>query len=354
MLKELRFILLQAQNVTISTPALRHYHLSKVCQAELAEAGYLKQSPRTAPFDKLRVTSMFRVTTCITQLKKSTQLIPSKTIFAAYLLTMSKVVFITGASSGLGLSIAAYLSKQGHIVYGTSRKAQADTEGIRMLVADVTDSQSIDSAIAQIIAEQGRLDVVINNAGLGIASPIETVTIDDVQRVLDTNVTGVIRVVQAVLPLLRKQGYGLFINISSIGAEMGLPYRGVYSASKAAVDRITEALRTELAPFGVQACIIQPGGVRTDINKNRIKVELPEGNVYKQSFDKTYELINQSVAGGMEAEAFGKLIEQIMQEENVKALYRLGNRTEKLSVLLKRLLPATMFENMIRKHYGLK
>jgi NAD(P)-dependent dehydrogenase (short-subunit alcohol dehydrogenase family) len=276
-------------------------------------------------------------------------------IFAAQFFTrMPKVVFITGASSGLGLSIAQVLQQNGHVVYGTSRKPQPAPEGIRMLVADVTDAESIAAAVTQIIGERGRLDVVINNAGLGIASPVETANITDVQRILDTNVTGVIRVVQAVLPSMRRQGSGLLINISSIGAEMGLPYRGVYSASKAAVDRLTEALRTELAPFGIQACVIQPGGVRTEINRNRLRAELPADSVYKKSFATTYELIDKSVAEGLEAAVFGRLVLQIMEQKQVKAVYRLGKPMEKLSVLLKRLLPAPVFENMIRKHYGLK
>jgi NAD(P)-dependent dehydrogenase (short-subunit alcohol dehydrogenase family) len=267
---------------------------------------------------------------------------------------MSKVVFITGASSGLGLSIAQYLSENGFVVYGTSRSKQQNIGNIRMLVADVTSQESLQTAVAQIVSEQGRIDVVINNAGLGIASPVESVPIEDVQRVLDTNVTGVIRVVQAVLPQMRQQRSGLVINISSIGSEIGLPYRGVYSASKAAVDRLTEALRTELAPFGVQACIIQPGGVQTDINKNRLRVDLPAGNVYRKNFDATYELINKSVAEGMEPQKLGELVLHILQQEKVRGVYRVGNRTEKLSVLLKRILPGNMFENMIRKHYGLK
>jgi NAD(P)-dependent dehydrogenase (short-subunit alcohol dehydrogenase family) len=135
---------------------------------------------------------------------------------------------------------------------------------------------------------------------------------------------------------------------------MGLPYRGLYSASKAAVDRITEALRTELAPFGVQACVIQPGGVRTDINKNRIKVDLPKDSVYKETFDVTYQLIDESVANGLQPDVFASLVEQLVVAKEVKRVYRIGKPMEKLSVLLKRLLPAATFDNMIKKHYKLK
>lgn len=266
---------------------------------------------------------------------------------------MSKVVFITGASGGIGWAIAKYLADRGHIVYGTSRQPQASAAAVRMLVADVTDEPGIQAALATVVREQGRLDVVINNAGLGLASPLEMVPINDVQRVFDTNVTGVIRVVQAALPYMRTQRSGLIINISSIGAEMGLPYRGVYSASKAAVDRLTESLRMELKPFGINVCTVQPGGVKTAINANRIHSVLPAGNVYKHHFDTAYGLIEKSVDEGLDVVVFGKLVADIIQRSQVKAMYRVGRPVEKLSVILKRLLPSATYEKMVRNHYGL-
>jgi NAD(P)-dependent dehydrogenase (short-subunit alcohol dehydrogenase family) len=264
---------------------------------------------------------------------------------------MSKVVLITGASSGLGESIANYLVQKGFTVYGTSRNIEQQTKPFHTLNMDVTNNQSIQAAILKIVQEQGHIDVLINNAGLGIASPIETLSIDDVQRVLDTNVIGIIRTSQAVLPRMRAQHSGTIINISSIGSESGLPYRGLYSASKAAVDRITEALRIELAPFGIQACVVQPGGVKTDINKNRIKTSLPNDNVYKENFDTTYALIDESVEKGLDPLEFGKLIEKLLHTKTLKRCYRLGKPIEKLSVILKRILPSTTYENMIKNHY---
>ncbi|MCU7551995.1 SDR family oxidoreductase [Chitinophagaceae bacterium LB-8] len=264
---------------------------------------------------------------------------------------MSKVVLITGASSGLGESIANHLVQTGFIVYGTSRDIEQQTKAFHAVNMDVTSDQSIQSAIHQILQQHSRIDVLINNAGLGIASPIETLLIDDVQRVLDTNVIGLIRTTQAVLPHMRAQKSGTIINISSIGSESGLPYRGLYSASKAAVDRITEALRIELAPFGIQACVIQPGGVKTDINKNRIRTSLPAGNIYKESFDTTYALIDESVDKGLDPQEFGNLIEKLLQTPTLKRCYRLGKPIEKLSVILKRVLPSATYEKMIKNHY---
>lgn len=263
---------------------------------------------------------------------------------------MSKVILITGASTGLGESVATYLAGRGYTVYGTSRSKTA-ANGFVMLPMDVTNTDSVRQTVEQIIAQTGRIDVLINNAGLGIAGPVEALPLDEVERVFDTNVLGVIRAVQAVLPGMRQQKSGLIVNISSIAAEAGLPYRGAYSATKAAVDRLTETLRLEVASFGIQICSIQPGGVRTDINKNRIRVSLPSDNVYKETFERTYELIDQSVEEGLDASVFGPLLDQIINTSSVARIYRIGKPLEKVSVLLKRLLPIGLYERMIRNHY---
>jgi NAD(P)-dependent dehydrogenase (short-subunit alcohol dehydrogenase family) len=263
---------------------------------------------------------------------------------------MSKVILITGASTGLGHFVATYLAQQGYVVYGTSR-VRASAKTFPMLVMDVTSTESIGDAVGHILDREGRIDVLINNAGLGIAAPVEELPLADVQQVFDTNVMGVIRMVQAVLPSMRNQKSGLIINISSIAAEAGLPFRGAYSATKAAVERLTEALRVELAPFGIQTCSIQPGGTRTDINKNRLRVSLSSDSVYKETFDRTYELIDQSVNEGIAPTLFGPLVDAIIKAPQAERLYRVGKPIEKLSVLLKRVLPTSVYERMIRNHY---
>ena len=264
---------------------------------------------------------------------------------------MLKVILITGASIGLGSTIAGYLATQGHVVYGTSRSIEGQTKPFHTLNMDVCSDESIQDAIQRIIEEQGRIDVLINNAGLAIAGPVEDLPLAEVQRVFDTNVMGTLRTIQAVLPSMRKHKSGLIINISSIAAEAGLPFRGGYCASKAAVDRLTEALRFEVAKFGIQACYVQPGGTKTDINKNRLRVSLPEKNAYKETFDRTYHLIDESVSTGINADVFGPLIEKIMQSKEVERVYRVGKPVEKLSVLLKKILPTGVYERMILNHY---
>ncbi|SFD82974.1 NADP-dependent 3-hydroxy acid dehydrogenase YdfG [Chitinophaga sp. CF118] len=267
---------------------------------------------------------------------------------------MSKIVLITGASTGLGAAIATYLSAKGHIAYGVSRNIQQEGQPFRTLKMDVGDESSIKQAVQTIIKEHGRIDVVINNAGLGLIGPVEYLSIPDVMKIIDTNVLGVLRTTQAVLPFMRQQKSGLIINISSIAAENGLPYRAIYSASKAGVDRMTEALRVELAPFGVQACYVQPGGVYTNINNNRINTVLPAGSEYKESWDRCFNIIQDSVSKGLSTDAFGPLIEKIINTPRVKRCYRIGKPIEKLSVFLKKLLPAHVFEKMISNHYQIR
>jgi NAD(P)-dependent dehydrogenase (short-subunit alcohol dehydrogenase family) len=264
---------------------------------------------------------------------------------------MSKVILITGASSGLGYAIADYLAGKGNKVYGTSRSIRNEGQKFKTLAMDVCNSASIHEAVSQVLKEEGRIDVVINNAGLGIVGAVEHLSMTDVDRVFDTNVMGVLRVCQAVLPSMRKNRAGRIINISSIGAEFGLPYRGSYSASKAALDRLMEALRMEVKNFGIEVCTIQPGGIITDINKNRIMTQMPEGSPYKESFDRTYEIIHASVSLGLTAQSFGPVVEKIINSSRLKRNYRVGKTTEKLSVLIKKIMPDFVFEKIIMNHY---
>lgn len=264
---------------------------------------------------------------------------------------MSKVILVTGASSGLGEYLANFLSNEGYTVYGTSRSIQQEGRSFKTLKMDVCNTESVYNAIRTIIEKESKIDIVINNAGLGLASPFEHTSFEDIDRLFDTNVKGVIRVCQAVLPIMRSQRSGKIIQISSIASEFGLPYRGMYCASKAALERYTEALRMEVKKFGIQICLLQPGGIQTDINKNRMVSPMPANSPYKDSFNKCYEIVNASVSKGYPLEPFGPVVKAIIESKNIKGKYRISKFTEKLSVLLKTLLPASIFEGILIKHY---
>jgi len=166
---------------------------------------------------------------------------------------MSKVVLITGGSSGIGKAIGEFLVDKGFTVYGTSRNPEKYVDSkFTLITLDVSDNVSIQSAVKAVVDEAGRLDVLINNAGAGITGPIEEIPEVEIKRNFETNLFGPINVIKAVLPQMRKQNSGLVINITSIAGYMGLPYRGIYSASKGALELITETFRMELKDFNIE------------------------------------------------------------------------------------------------------
>ncbi|MCB9038312.1 MAG: SDR family oxidoreductase [Lewinellaceae bacterium] len=265
---------------------------------------------------------------------------------------MSKVVLITGASSGLGQALAQQLAGKGYRVYGTSRQPRSNELPYQMLAMDVRDEASVRQAIAAIVEKECRLDAVINNAGIGIAGPLEQTGLGNIEKVLDTNVKGPIRVIQAALPHLR-QSKGRVLNISSIGALFGLPYRGVYCASKAAVDLLTEALRMELSAFGVQACSIHAGDIRTGINANRIRDYDPQDPTYKERFERVYANIDKDVEKGLPAEEVARQVIRALESPRLRRYYTIGKPLQRLSILARRLLPAPLFERIIRGYSGM-
>ncbi len=166
---------------------------------------------------------------------------------------MSKVVLITGGSSGIGKSIGEFLNEKGFTVYGTSRNPNNYPESkFKIIPLDVTKKETIALAIETVVKKEDRIDVLINNAGVGITGPIEEISEKEIKANFETNFFGPINVIKAVLPQMRAQHSGLVINITSIAGYMGLPYRGVYSASKGALEIITEAFRMEIKDFNIK------------------------------------------------------------------------------------------------------
>ncbi len=265
---------------------------------------------------------------------------------------MHKVIIVTGASSGIGRAIAEYLGKSGHHVYGCSRST-VESKHFTSVSMDVSNRQDVETVVSKIFINEGRIDVVVNNAGLGVAGPFETSKAEEIRKAMEVNFYGTINVCQQVLPFMRKEKKGHIINISSIGSVMGLPYRGFYSATKASVDIMTEALRMEVKGFGIKVCLVHPGDVDTPINDHRLVAVNEKDDVYGQTFERIYEQMNSDVRKGIKPEKFGPVIEKIIQSENVKRNYYVGHFTQKLSVKLKKLLPDFLFEKMIMSYYKL-
>lgn len=267
---------------------------------------------------------------------------------------MSKVVLITGGSSGIGKSIGEFLHKKGFVVYGTSRNPEKVLNSIFPLIAlDVRNAESIRSAVSKVIEISGRLDVVINNAGVGITGPLEEIPMEEIKNNFETNFFGPIEVMKAVLPQMREQKSGLIINITSIAAYMGLPYRSVYSASKGALELITEALRMEVKSFGIEITNVAPGDFATNIASGRYHAPVIKGSAYEKVYGNTLATMNEHVDAGSNPNEMAEAIFKIIQEKKPKVHYKVGVFMQKFSIVLKRTLPDKVYEKMLMNHYKL-
>lgn len=268
---------------------------------------------------------------------------------------MPKIVLITGGSSGIGKAIGEYLSERGYQVFGTSRNPEKITNSsFPLLKMDVNDTISVESVISEIINKTEKIDVVINNAGVGITGPIEETPEAEIKKAFDTNFHGPINVIKAVLPQMRKQGFGHILNVTSIAAYMGLPYRGIYSASKAALEITIEAMRMETLQFGIKMTNIAPGDFATNIAAGRYHAPELEDSPYKKDYGNTLKLMNEHVDNGNDPLEMAKVVHKIIETENPRVHYKVGSSLQKFSIVLKRVLPDRVYERMLLKHYGLK
>ncbi len=264
----------------------------------------------------------------------------------------SKVVLVTGGAQGLGKSICVRLAGLGHKVYGTSRKADParQPQGYHLLAMDVTDDASVAHAVAEIIQREGRIDVVVNNAGLGIQGAAEDITPDLAKQLFDTNVLGPHRVCRAVVAHMREHKKGLIINISSVAANFGLPYRSFYSATKAALDRYSEALSTEVDRFGITVVVVQPGEFNTNIGASRLRpATISEAN--KAGYEKAMAILGSSLHYSRDPDELAQVVAGIIASPSPKATYIVAQGMQRVSVWAKKILPGRVFERMVRKHY---
>jgi short-subunit dehydrogenase len=267
---------------------------------------------------------------------------------------MNKVVLITGGSSGIGKSIGEFLFHKGFTVYGTSRNPEKVENSIFPLIAlDVRNSSSIEKAVSKIIAITGRIDIVINNAGVGITGPLEEIPSEEIKNNFETNFFGPIEVIKAVLPQMRSQNSGLIINITSIAGYMGLPYRSIYSASKGALEIITESLRMEVKSFGIQITNVAPGDFATNIASGRYHTPIIKGSAYEIPYSQTLKTMDEHVDSGSNPNQMAEAIYQIIQTPNPKIHYKVGAFIQKFSIVLKRILPDKLYERMLLNHYKL-
>lgn len=267
---------------------------------------------------------------------------------------MSKVVLITGGSSGIGKSIGEYLNDKGFIVYGTSRNPENYKDcKFPILALDLKDVKTIVEVVNTVINKEGKLDILINNAGAGITGPIEETPEQEIKNNFETNFFGPINVIKAVLPQMRKQHSGLVINVTSVAAYMGLPYRGVYSASKGALELVTEAFRMEIKDFNIKMTNVAPGDFATNIASGRYHAPLLENSPYKKPYGDTLELMNTHVDNGSNPLLMAEAVYKIISSPNPKVHYKIGDFMQKFSIVLKRILPDKVYEKLLMNYYKL-
>lgn len=267
---------------------------------------------------------------------------------------MNKVILITGASSGIGKAIGEFLHQKGFTVYGTSRNPQRIANSVFPLLAlDVRDVESIKAAVAEVIKLSGRIDVLVNNAGVGITGPLEEIPTEEIKANFETNFFGPIEMMKAVLPHMRQQKSGLIINITSIAGYMGLPYRSVYSASKGALSIITEALRMEVKSFGIEITDIAPGDFATNIAAGRYHAPVIAGSAYEIPYGNTLKMMDTHVDSGSNPEEMALAVYTIVQESKPNVHYKVGAFMQKFSIVIKRILPDKVYEKLLMNHYKL-
>lgn len=267
---------------------------------------------------------------------------------------MSKVVLITGGSSGIGKSVGEYLQTKGFNVYGTSRNPDNYPESKFPIVAlDVTKPETISTCINEVLKHESKIDILVNNAGAGITGPIEEIPDAEIKRNFETNLFGPINVIKTVLPVMRAQDSGLIINVTSIAGYMGLPYRGIYSASKGALELITEAFRMEIKAFNIHMTNVAPGDFATNIAAGRYHAPVLEHSPYKESYGNTLKMMDAHVDEGNDPQQMAEAIFRIIETRHPKTHYKVGAFMQKFSIVLKRILPDTVYEKLLMKHYKL-
>ena len=265
---------------------------------------------------------------------------------------MKQIVVITGASSGFGLAAAEMLAAKGHTVYGLCRReAQHDT--IRYRQCDVRNREQIKAVVEGIINEEGHIDVLVNNAGMGIGGALELATPEEIDIQMGTNFMGCVNMCQAVLPYMRRQRQGKIINLSSIGGLMGLPYQGFYSASKFAIEGFTEALAAEVRRFGIRVCMVEPGDFATGFTGSRRNSQATMDDPdYGSVFRNSLAIIEKEENGGLKPEVLARRIVKLVDMKNPPLRNVVANLEQWLSTVLKRLVPGNCMVGILRDYYS--
>ncbi len=251
---------------------------------------------------------------------------------------MKRICILTGGSSGIGKATADLLAQNGYTVYEFSRGG-SDRNGIRHITADVTSAEQVRAGVLQVLDEQDRIDLLVNNAGFGISGAVEFTDPADAHAQLDVNFFGALNCIQAVLPAMRTAGCGHIVNVSSVAAPIAIPFQSFYSATKAAVNSLTLALRNEVKPFGIKVCAVLPGDVKTGFTTAR-KKSTAGADVYGKALEHAVAVMEHDEQTGMPPLKVAKAVFHAASEKHPRALRTVGAQYQ-LFVFLAKILPAT-------------
>ncbi|WP_114937634.1 oxidoreductase [Mucilaginibacter endophyticus] len=243
---------------------------------------------------------------------------------------MKKTVLVTGASSGMGKETAKLLAQNGYKVYAAARRLEQMDDlkplGIATLKMDVSDEQSMINGVDEIFKAEGKIDILINNAGFGQYGAIEEVDLKDARYQMEVNLFGLARLIQLVIPHMREQYFGKIVNISSVGGKMAAPLGGWYHASKFALEGLSDSLRLELKPFGIDVIVIEPGGVKTEWGTIAIgnAMKTAEGSSYKGLIESAQKISEKTEKNNIPAIEIAVLIKDAIEVAKPKARYAKG------------------------------
>lgn len=271
------------------------------------------------------------------------------------------VILITGASSGIGYDTAQTLARRGHRVYAAARRVELmeplKKDGIVPLKMDVTDQQSMADGVQAVLDAEGRIDVLVNNAGYGYFGAVENVTDAEARRQVEVNVFGLAALCRLVLPIMRKQGSGRIINTSSIAGRIVLPFGGWYHVSKYSVEALSDAMRMEMKPFGIDVVMVEPGGIKTDwgiIAANHL-ADSSRGTAYEKSALAEAEFLDTAYRGRFlsKPSVVTRAIRRAVESRRPRARYRVG-RFSCISIPLHTLLPARWWDALLTRFVKIK
>ena len=252
-----------------------------------------------------------------------------------------KVAVVTGSSSGIGQEISLTLARNSFLTYATMRnlnkkeniKSVAEKENlpVKIVMLDVTDDRSVKDAVKSITAEANRIDVLVNNAGYGLVGVFEDLAMEEIKSQYETNLFGVIRVTQAVLPVMRKQKSGIIVNISSGAGKIAIPVQSAYVSTKFAIEGLSESMAYELEPFGIKVVLVEPGFIKTNIGNNIVTAKKSQdaNSPYSQLTEKMVSFIEHGLETGSPPDVVAKVVLKAVTSENPNLRYLAGHDVEK-------------------------